>query len=137
MPPNSMKLFAGSAYLIATREFIEWVVQNETVRDIINWTQDTYSPDEMIWASLSRFPGAPGYRNLEPRWDLNELQTITRIVKWNTFAAKSPPVYPSCRGYYKRSICVYGLGDMHWVRVPIRNSVFRIQFCFSVPNFIH
>ena len=57
-----------------------------------------------------------GFWNPHERCDLNELQTVTRIVKWSTFAIMDPPVYPKCHGYYKRSICVYGLGDVHWVR---------------------
>ena len=33
---------------------------NEIPQNLINWSKDTYSPDEMIWATLSRVEGAPG-----------------------------------------------------------------------------
>ena len=73
-PPHGMRLFAGSAYVVVTREFVQWVMENSTVRDILDWSKDTYSPDEMLWASLVRFPGAPGFRHFDTRWDTNELQ---------------------------------------------------------------
>ena len=116
-----MTLFGGSAYIVATRDFIEWALRNQTVQEIINWTRDTYSPDEMLWGTLTRIAGSPGYRHPHLKWDLNELQTITRIVKWHALEeeapVKTPPVYPKCHGYHKRGICVYGLGDISWVRL--------------------
>ena len=78
-------LFGGSAYIVATREFIHWAMTNETIQAFFSWSRDTYSPDEMIWATLTRLPGAPGYRHPHKKWDQNELQTITRIVKWASF----------------------------------------------------
>ena len=110
---KNQPLFGGSAYIVATREFINWTMTNKTVQQFINWTSDTYSPDEMVWATLTRIQGAPGYRNPHSKWDQNELQTVTRIVKWNTFDGS---VYPPCTGYYNRGICVYGIGDIGWVR---------------------
>ena len=115
---------------MAKREFVEWVVRNETVATILDWSKDTYSPDEMIWASLFRFPGAPGGRNPAERWDLNELQTVTRIVKWAAFEEGShdPPVYPKCHGFYKRGLCVFGLGDVAWVcYIPYKTNESRIS----------
>lgn len=118
-PPIDMTLFGGSAYIVATRDFIEWALRNQTVQEIINWTRDTYSPDEMLWGTLTRIAGSPGYRHPHLKWDLNELQTITRIVKWHALEeeapVKTPPVYPKCHGYHKRGICVYGLGDISWL----------------------
>ena len=58
--PNRIKLFSGSAYIVATREFMNWAMTNEMPQNIINWSKDTFSPDEMIWATLSRVEQAPG-----------------------------------------------------------------------------
>ena len=33
---------------------------NEIPQNLIDWSNDTFSPDEMIWATLSRVEGAPG-----------------------------------------------------------------------------
>jgi len=70
----NMTFFGGSAYLVATREFIDWSLHNETIKSIFEWSRDTFSPDEMIWASIARMRGAPGFRHPHIKWDLNELQ---------------------------------------------------------------
>lgn len=119
-PPINFPLFGGSAYMVATREFVDWVMHNETIQAIVDWSKDTYSPDEMLWATLVRLRGAPGYRHHHLKWDLNELQTIVRIVKWHSLEEDvdvegANPVYPKCHGYHKRGICVYGLGDIGWL----------------------
>lgn len=117
--PVNMTLFGGSAYMVATREFVDWALTNQTIQSIIDWSRDTYSPDEMLWATLSRLRGAPGFRHPHIKWDLNELQTVTRIVKWHALEegapVQTPPVYPRCHGYHKHGICVYGLGDVSWL----------------------
>jgi hypothetical protein len=107
-PLGTRALFGGSAYIVATREFIQWAMTNQTVLNFLEWSKDTYSPDEMMWATLTRIPGAPGYRHPHQKWDQNELQTITRIVKWNSLEEgfAQPSVYPACTGYHKRGICV-------------------------------
>ena len=51
-----IELFAGSAYNIITREFAHWALTSEISRKFISWSNDTYSPDETIWASLVRVP---------------------------------------------------------------------------------
>lgn len=60
LPPGNMTLYAGLAYLFATREFIDWTMNDEYVKEVIEWSKDTFSPDEMIWASIARLEGAPG-----------------------------------------------------------------------------
>lgn len=58
--PNGIQLFSGSAYVVATREFLNWTMKNEIPQSLIKWSKDTFSPDEMIWATLSRIDQAPG-----------------------------------------------------------------------------
>ena len=148
--PLGAELFGGSAYIVATREFIDWTRRNKTVLEFFDWSRDTFSPDEMVWATLARLPGAPGFRHQHQKWDQNELQTITRIVKWmslgndrNVFSycdfwsifcrtkAKEEgyvesSVYPRCSGYHRHGICVYGIGDVSWV------SLINIQVLYSI-----
>ena len=50
--------------------------------DFLKWSADTYSPDELVWGTLTRVPGSPGFRDFHEKWDQNELQTVTRVVKW-------------------------------------------------------
>ena len=41
-PPHDIKLYAGSLYIIATREFIIWTMKNSTVQ--IGIHENIYSP---------------------------------------------------------------------------------------------
>ena len=69
-----MQIFVGSTFLVATREFIDWSIHNETIKQVFEWSKDTYAPEEMIWASIIRIKGAPGYIRPDRKWDTNELQ---------------------------------------------------------------
>ena len=44
---------------------MNWTMTNEIPQNVINWSKDTFSPDEMIWATLSRVEQAPGTVLLE------------------------------------------------------------------------
>ena len=112
-PPGNLKFFAGSAYFIATRAFVNWAMKDKTVTKIVNWSWDTFSPDEMLWASISRMPSAPGFRQPGNAWNTNEGKSVTRLINWLDSGKKNG--YPKCKGFYQRSVCVYGSGDLSWV----------------------
>jgi len=52
--PYGIELYYGSAYIIATRDFLRWVTTDPVPINLIDWSRDLYSPDEIIWATLSR-----------------------------------------------------------------------------------
>ena len=52
--PYGIELYYGSAYIIATRDFLQWATTDSVPTNLINWSRDLYSPDEVIWATLSR-----------------------------------------------------------------------------------
>nr|XP_039263934.1 beta-1,3-galactosyl-O-glycosyl-glycoprotein beta-1,6-N-acetylglucosaminyltransferase 3-like [Styela clava] len=112
-PPHKFEMFAGSAYYIFKRAAVEFILTDRTVQEFFKWNEDTYSPDEHVWASLQRhFPQFPGSFPPHEKYDLNELQTITRIIKWGGLDKK---VYPKCEGRFVRGICVFGCGDLAWL----------------------
>ena len=83
------------------------------MKTFFQWCEDTYSPDELMWATIQRmYPQVPGSFPPHQKYDLNELQSITRIVKWGGLDNK---VYPTCEGRFVRGICVYGCGDLAWL----------------------
>lgn len=67
--PDGIELYYGSAYIIATRDFIHWTTTDLAALNLINWSRDTFSPDEIIWATLSRI-----YQNQNPK-------TVIQTVK--------------------------------------------------------
>ena len=52
-PPHDIKIVKGSAYGIFSREFVAFLFNDKRVKDFIDWSKDTYSPDEHIWSTLN------------------------------------------------------------------------------------
>ena len=83
------------------------------IAKFLKWNEDTYSPDEHIWATSQRLHYiVPGSFPPNAKYDLNEMQSITRLVKWG---GMDPQIYPTCAGVYVRGVCVYGVGDLAWL----------------------
>ncbi|XP_026212175.1 beta-1,3-galactosyl-O-glycosyl-glycoprotein beta-1,6-N-acetylglucosaminyltransferase 4-like [Anabas testudineus] len=110
-PPHGIEMFCGSAYFVLSRDFIEYMNSSVVVKDFLEWTKDTYSPDEHFWATIARLPGAPGE---VPRShpDITDLMSKARLVKWSYLEGR---LYPYCTGKHVRSVCVYGVGDIRWL----------------------
>ncbi|XP_072405197.1 beta-1,3-galactosyl-O-glycosyl-glycoprotein beta-1,6-N-acetylglucosaminyltransferase 3-like [Chiloscyllium punctatum] len=112
-PNISPSIFVGSAYFMASREFVGHVFDSAEIQAFLKWSEDTYSPDEHVWATLHRMPNVPGsipYTQAATR-------TLGRAVKWSFEAGDIArgALYPPCTGRYRHLVCVYGVGDLHWV----------------------
>ena len=46
-PPHNYKIAKGSTNCAISRKFVEYVLTDEKVRDLIDWSKDMYIPDEM------------------------------------------------------------------------------------------
>ncbi|CAI5780132.1 N-acetyllactosaminide beta-1,6-N-acetylglucosaminyl-transferase [Podarcis lilfordi] len=55
--PHNLTLYRGSSYVALTRPFVEFIFSDERALDLLEWSQDTFSPDEQYWTTLSRIPG--------------------------------------------------------------------------------
>lgn len=116
-PPQGSPMFTGSAYIVVTREFVQHLFKDPTVKEFLEWSKDTYSPDEHFWATLHRMPKVPGSVPTNDKYDLTDLNAIARFVKWSYLEGdvhKGAP-YPPCTGASRRAVCVYGVGDLHWM----------------------
>nr|XP_012608928.1 N-acetyllactosaminide beta-1,6-N-acetylglucosaminyl-transferase-like [Microcebus murinus] len=56
-PPHDLTIYFGSAYVALTREFADFVLQDQRAVNLLEWSKDTYSPDEHFWVTLNRIPG--------------------------------------------------------------------------------
>ncbi|KAL8182515.1 UNVERIFIED_CONTAM: N-acetyllactosaminide beta-1,6-N-acetylglucosaminyl-transferase [Gekko kuhli] len=56
-PPHNLTIYFGSAYVALTRPFVEFLFQDRRALDLLEWSKDTYSPDEHFWVTLNRIPG--------------------------------------------------------------------------------
>ncbi|XP_023413453.1 N-acetyllactosaminide beta-1,6-N-acetylglucosaminyl-transferase isoform X2 [Loxodonta africana] len=59
-PPHQMTIYFGTAYVALTREFVNFVFHDQRAIDLLQWSKDTYSPDEHFWVTLNRIPDVPG-----------------------------------------------------------------------------
>lgn len=116
-PPITSPMFSGNAYIIVTRAFVKHVLQDRGVQTFLEWEKDTFSPDEHLWATLQRMPSVPGSMPANVKYDMSDMQSLARVVKWSYLAgniANGAPYYP-CTGTYRRAVCVYGAGDLQWL----------------------
>eukprot|EP00079_Xenopus_tropicalis_P018049 XP_004918779.1 PREDICTED: beta-1,3-galactosyl-O-glycosyl-glycoprotein beta-1,6-N-acetylglucosaminyltransferase 7 [Xenopus tropicalis] len=105
-PPRNLTLYFGTAYYSLTRDFVQFVLSDLRAKDLLEWSKDTYSPDEHYWVTLNRLRDAPG-STPDAQWEGN-----IRAVKWKD---QEGSVHSGCYGHYVRDICIYGLGDLQWL----------------------
>lgn len=117
-PPFNLPILSGNAYIVVNRGYIQSVLENKQVQALIEWAKDSYSPDEFLWATIQRIPGVPGSTRPNAKYDLTDINSIARLVKWQWHEGSQQSrdaVYPECQGIHVRSICVYGAGDLQWM----------------------
>ncbi|XP_053459608.1 N-acetyllactosaminide beta-1,6-N-acetylglucosaminyl-transferase-like [Nycticebus coucang] len=68
-PPHSLTIYFGSAYVALTREFANFVLQDQRAIDLLEWSKDTYSPDEHFWVTLNNIP-VYQWNNIQPTVDI-------------------------------------------------------------------
>ncbi|KAK1339701.1 hypothetical protein QTO34_018256 [Cnephaeus nilssonii] len=56
-PPHNLTIYFGSAYVALSREFSNFVLRDPRAVDLLQWSKDTFSPDEHFWVTLNRIPG--------------------------------------------------------------------------------
>ncbi|XP_050165551.1 beta-1,3-galactosyl-O-glycosyl-glycoprotein beta-1,6-N-acetylglucosaminyltransferase 3 [Myiozetetes cayanensis] len=116
-PPLSSPMFTGNAYIVVTRGFVRHIFEDPTAQKFLEWAKDTYSPDEHVWATLTRMPGVPGAVPHNDKFQLSDMNALPRLVKWEYLEgdpSKGAP-YPPCTGRHQRSVCIYGAGDVPWL----------------------
>lgn len=110
-PPHGIVMFIGSAYFVLSREFVAYVHHSPHVKDFLKWSEDTFSPDEHFWATLTRMPGVPG-EVPRSQGDVTDMMSRTRVVKWQYLEYS---LYPLCTGRHIRSVCIYGAAELRWL----------------------
>ncbi|KAH0513751.1 N-acetyllactosaminide beta-1,6-N-acetylglucosaminyl-transferase, isoform C [Microtus ochrogaster] len=104
-PPHQLTIYFGTAYVALTRDFVSFIMNDQRALDLLEWSKDTYSPDEHFWVTLNRIPGVPGAMP-NASWTGN-----LRAIKWNDMEA----MHGGCHGHYVHGICIYGNGDLKWL----------------------
>lgn len=56
-PPHNLEVYFGTAYYALTRDFVDFVLNNQAALDLLEWSKDTFSPDEHYWVTLNHIAG--------------------------------------------------------------------------------
>jgi hypothetical protein len=52
-PPYNITIGKGSAYGVFSRDFVKYAINDDKAKYLTEWLKDTYSPDELFWATLA------------------------------------------------------------------------------------
>ncbi|KAM9859236.1 beta-1,3-galactosyl-O-glycosyl-glycoprotein beta-1,6-N-acetylglucosaminyltransferase 7 [Aulostomus maculatus] len=116
-PPHNLQIYFGTAYYALTRAFVDFVLNSRVAHDLLEWSRDTFSPDEHYWVTLNHIQEAPG-GNADGGWAGD-----IRAIKWRDQEGKA---HSGCKGHYIRDICIYGVEDLPWI--INKNSMFANKF---------
>ncbi|XP_040889630.1 beta-1,3-galactosyl-O-glycosyl-glycoprotein beta-1,6-N-acetylglucosaminyltransferase 7 [Toxotes jaculatrix] len=116
-PPYNLQVYFGTAYYALTRAFVDFVLKNQIAQSLLEWSKDTFSPDEHYWVTLNHIKEAPG-SHIDGGW-----AGAIRAIKWKDQEGRT---HNGCKGRYVRDICIYGIGDLPWI--INRNSMFANKF---------
>ncbi len=56
-PPHNLQVYFGTAYYALTRAFVDFVLKSPVAHDLLEWSKDTFSPDEHYWVTLNHIKG--------------------------------------------------------------------------------
>lgn len=56
-PPHNLEVYFGTAYYALTRDFVDFVLTSPIAHDLLEWSKDTFSPDEHYWVTLNHVKG--------------------------------------------------------------------------------
>ncbi|XP_016100210.1 beta-1,3-galactosyl-O-glycosyl-glycoprotein beta-1,6-N-acetylglucosaminyltransferase 7-like isoform X1 [Sinocyclocheilus grahami] len=88
-PPHNLTMYFGTAYYSLTKPFVEFVLNDKVAKDLLEWSRDTFSPDEHYWVTLNHMKEAPG-SYVEGEWEGN-----VRAIKWKD---QEGTVHQGCKG---------------------------------------
>ena len=122
-PPHNIPIHKGSTHIVVIREFVEFILHSKIGKDFIEFLNDTYVPDETIYASLQQHPLAPGgIRGKQPRY-------IPRALYW--LSSKTQNL---CHGAWVRALCWIQVEDLRWALGDEKKDklfVHKIPFNFN------
>ncbi|XP_059156046.1 beta-1,3-galactosyl-O-glycosyl-glycoprotein beta-1,6-N-acetylglucosaminyltransferase-like [Physella acuta] len=103
-PPMGIRLLKGSLHIAANRDFVNYVLYNDTAKKFLEWTKDTEIPDETFFSSLNYNPqlGIKGTFKGDPD-DVHEY--VARYTIW--IMTKK-----LCAGKFVRHVCILSTGDL-------------------------
>ncbi|XP_060071727.1 beta-1,3-galactosyl-O-glycosyl-glycoprotein beta-1,6-N-acetylglucosaminyltransferase-like [Ylistrum balloti] len=118
-PPHNISVVKGSAYGVFSRKFVDFILNDQKSKDMLQWLGEVKSPDEYYWATLNHDKNidAPGgYKGVPD----NKPWLATYAI-WGGVSA--------CHGRFVRGVCVFGAGDLQ--ELVSRKEMFANKFYYD------
>ena len=114
-PPNpGIQPTKGSVHVAVNRHFVEYIFNNETGQEIVQWVKQTEIPDETLFSTLNHNPhlGIPGtYKGIPERTSMHGPKPFfARFKNWGDSGIP-------CARNHRRGICILSVGDL-----PVMNK---------------
>uniref|UniRef100_A0A914XW12 Uncharacterized protein n=1 Tax=Plectus sambesii TaxID=2011161 RepID=A0A914XW12_9BILA len=116
-PPGGLIIYKGSFAATLSRSVAEFIIQNQLVKDLIEWLSDTFVPDESLWTTVLfnkdvlKLPSLMDGKSCLAQVDKEKYaeQWISRYQLWPDSAVK-------CKGKWVHGSCVLGVKDLPHLR---------------------
>ncbi|XP_013406220.1 beta-1,3-galactosyl-O-glycosyl-glycoprotein beta-1,6-N-acetylglucosaminyltransferase 3 [Lingula anatina] len=109
-PPYNITPMKGSVHIVASRPFVDFVLNDPKAKEFHEWDKKAGIPDESFFTTLNHNPqlGAPGaFTGKDPETHPEKKPFNTRFKNWGDW----PFDYP-CHGKRVRMVCIFGIGDL-------------------------
>lgn len=120
--PHNITIVKGSAFGIFSRAYVDFAMNDKRAVDLLEWSKDTYSPDEFFWSTLQHIKHNPHLKTPGGYLGVGEEKPWLAVyAAWGR--ASVDPCYSkkSVRG-----VCIFGVADL--LQLTKRHELFANKF---------
>ncbi|XP_050392978.1 beta-1,3-galactosyl-O-glycosyl-glycoprotein beta-1,6-N-acetylglucosaminyltransferase [Patella vulgata] len=123
--PHGMTIVKGSAYAVFTHQFVNYVVNNQTAKDLLEWCRGVLSPDEYYWSTLNHNPHLKVPGSYKEKCTSNLLSTY---ANWQIGKTRM-----KCAGRILRNVCIFSVGDLPTLvnRKELFANKFELEYSYT------
>ena len=118
-PPHGIALYKSSSYNALAREFVEFLLTNQTAIDFYHWIYNARIPEEHFYASLYMLPEVPQGNS---SYNSSDIVAVTWGEKYND------KTFRDCAGKLVHSVCIITIGDLPMVSASANNRTATFLF---------
>ncbi|XP_025076189.1 beta-1,3-galactosyl-O-glycosyl-glycoprotein beta-1,6-N-acetylglucosaminyltransferase-like [Pomacea canaliculata] len=124
--PYNLSVSKGSVHIVASRGYVDYVINSRVARDFYKWVAPTHVPDETFFSTMNYNPqlGVPGSHTGDV--DNKTRKHFQRYKVWLYGVKNYTGV---CDGKAVRNICHFGVGDVP--RMVVSPHLFANKFSYD------
>ncbi|CAH1779726.1 unnamed protein product [Owenia fusiformis] len=126
----NMTMTKGEVHIVATRNFVDFVLHSNISKIFLEWVKGTAIPDETFFTALNHNPqlGVPGAYKGIPETNFHSYPFLARWKHW-----ANRHWYPNgpCNGKWNKAICIMGIRDLHYMATDPHLFVNKLHLSFQ------